>query len=115
MSAANSERSGSSHVSGAADKQGGGHQARGGPTSRPEKDTFGRDAHIFTGPDGLAPHRRPNQDPMFCGIGERSFENTEALGYMFRPPTGQRFPKAKNGNIGETGWEVDTWGLKKGL
>ena len=61
--------------------------------------------YLFVGPDGLYQHRRPRKDPQFVGEGDRSHEITSNLSYLFNGPRNAPFPKAKNGRIGEVGWE----------
>ena len=62
----------------------------------------------LTGPDGLRDHKVPVvPDMQFIGDNVRSREDTAALSYMFRASKGVPFPLAKNGRIGEIGWEVE--------
>lgn len=49
------------------------------------------------------------------GIGDRSREDTSGMQYLNRPPPGQKFPKAKNGQIGEIGWPVEHFKIVKGI
>ncbi len=65
---------------------------------------------FVSGPDGLRDHRRAVQTDMdqhMTGIGIRSMETTSAVSYIFRGAPSAPFPKAKNGRIGEIGWEQE--------
>ncbi|CAH1787197.1 unnamed protein product [Owenia fusiformis] len=70
---------------------------------------------LYTGPDGLRDQRlavnTPGNSVGVCN----SNEHTSELGYLSRAPTDMKFPKAKNGNIGEIGWEVEYFKVKKGI
>lgn len=60
------------------------------------------------GPEGLRPHRvTVAHDPGYVGNTTRSPEDSGSLNYLFRGPSNVPFPKAKNGRIGETGWEME--------
>ena len=60
------------------------------------------------GPDNLRHHRvKVVDDAQFVGRGEQSLERTSAIDYLFRGPKNAPFPKAKNGRIGEIGYEAD--------
>ena len=62
------------------------------------------------GPDGLRDHRktvRQDMDQHMTGTGTRSMETTSAVSYIFRGAPSAPFPKAKNGRIGEIGWEQE--------
>ncbi|XP_069132555.1 protein SPMIP2-like isoform X2 [Argopecten irradians] len=71
---------------------------------------------LFTGPDGNRQHRTTTHDKFqMVGEGDRSLEVTSQMNYLNRPPPGQAFPKAKNGQIGEIGWPVETFKLYNGI
>ncbi|XP_078332458.1 uncharacterized protein LOC144625485 [Crassostrea virginica] len=71
---------------------------------------------LFTGPDGLTDQRvKTKCDFQMVGNGDRSPEVTSQMGYLSRPPPGTKFPKAKNGQIGEIGWPVETFKIVKGI
>ncbi|KAK2174461.1 hypothetical protein NP493_800g00004 [Ridgeia piscesae] len=64
----------------------------------------------IAGPDGLKPYKLATDQVQYIGENDKSRENTDALSYLFRPPKGMPFPKAKNGQISETGWEIEHLG-----
>ncbi len=60
------------------------------------------------GPDNVRDHRVKTINNMqYVGEGVRSSENTSAIHYLFRAPKSAAFPLAKNGRIGEIGWEAE--------
>lgn len=70
----------------------------------------------ISGPDGLTDQRvKTRTDFQMVGNGDRSPEVTSQMGYLSRPPPGTKFPKAKNGQIGEIGWPVETFKIVKGI
>lgn len=72
--------------------------------------------YLLTGPSGLTDQRvKAMADFQMVGNGDRSPEVTSQMGYLNRPPPGTKFPKAKNGQIGEIGWPVETFKIVKGI
>ncbi|KAL3841334.1 hypothetical protein ACJMK2_019495 [Sinanodonta woodiana] len=71
---------------------------------------------LFTGPNGSRDHRVAVQsDFQMVGIGARSREITSQISYLNRDAPGASFPKAKNGQVGEIGWPVETFKIVKGI
>ncbi|XP_067654438.1 uncharacterized protein [Haliotis asinina] len=71
---------------------------------------------MFTGPSGLRDQRvKVHNNFQSVGIGARSMEMTNNVSYLNRSPPGSQFPRAKHGQIGEIGWEFETFGLVKGI
>ncbi|XP_046572651.1 uncharacterized protein LOC124280709 isoform X2 [Haliotis rubra] len=71
---------------------------------------------MFTGPSGLRDQRvKVHNNFQSVGIGARSMETTNNVSYLNRSPPGSQFPRAKHGQIGEIGWEFETFGLVKGI
>lgn len=68
---------------------------------------------MIADPDGLGHHRRARLDPLFIGNVDMSPEHTSQVAYLFTAPKGTPFPKAKQGHIGETGYEVKHFALKQ--
>ncbi|XP_052707372.1 uncharacterized protein LOC128182692 [Crassostrea angulata] len=86
-----------------------------GPPSHQQWSAY-RGPVLFTGPDGLTDQRvKTRTDFQMVGNGDRSPEVTSQMGYLSRPPPGTKFPKAKNGQIGEIGWPVETFKIVKGI
>ena len=69
----------------------------------------------IAGPDGMRDHNVRRMNDEFTGTGERSFERTGNLSYMFRTAKDVPFPKGKHGRLGEIGGEIEIWNIKKGL
>lgn len=71
---------------------------------------------VYTGPNGERDQKvTVSRDFQMVGIGDRSPEITSQMSYLSRPPPGCKFPKAKNGQIGEIGWPVETFKIVKGI
>ncbi|XP_041365463.1 uncharacterized protein LOC121380626 [Gigantopelta aegis] len=71
---------------------------------------------VFTGPSGLRDYRASTFDGyQAIGIGARSEESTAEVSYINRTAPGQMFQKPKNRQIGEIGWEYETFKLVKGI
>ncbi|OWF51930.1 uncharacterized protein LOC110448398 [Mizuhopecten yessoensis] len=99
----------------------GGNATATGPSSNPatashQMWTAYQGPVLYTGPDGNRHHRTTTFERFqMVGEGDRSTEVTSQTGYLNRPPPGQAFPKAKNGQVGEIGWPVDTFKIYKGI
>jgi hypothetical protein len=71
---------------------------------------------IFTSFNGKRDHKvSVSRDYQMVGSGDRSPEITSQLSYLNRPPPGAKFPKAKNGQVGEIGWLYETFRIVKGI
>jgi hypothetical protein len=71
---------------------------------------------LFIGPNGKRDHKvSVSRDYQMVGSGDRSPEITSQLSYLNRPPPGAKFPKAKNGQVGEIGWLYETFRIVKGI
>ena len=70
----------------------------------------------FIGPNGIRDHKvSVSGDYQMVGSGDRSPEITSQMSYLSRPPPGAKFPKAKNGQVGEIGWLYETFRIVKGI
>lgn len=74
---------------------------------------------LSIGPDGNRYFRRAVVDwpsnTQYVGIGTQTKERTSDVAHLWRPPTGMKFPLAKNGRITEIGGAVEYFGIIKGL